>query len=139
MSLTEANTNPIFQRAPSVQAATLTDADTTVPKTLFVTASTEGALVDQISATNTSSADEILSLTLTDDATGTDYHIGDVAVPANSGTDSGVTAAFDLFTAVFVLQSGGLPMPPVGILKVSAKTGITASETITLLATGGDY
>ena len=139
MSTTTANTNPIFQRLPSVQAAVITDADTNVPVTLYTSVSTEGGLIDSISAVSTDSAAAIIQLTITDNAVGTDYAIGEVTVPANSGTD-GTTPAFNLLSALLVLQeSGGRTIPPSGILKVNAKATITAATQITFVANGGDY
>ena len=141
MSLTVANTNPIFQRAPSVQGVTLTDADTTVPVVLFTSTSTEGSLIDQISVINTDAVDVILQLTITDDAASGDYPLGEVAVPAFAGTNGGVTPSFNILdsTALVLQEGGGRTVPANGTLKVNAKATLTVSESITLVANGGDY
>jgi len=138
MTTATANTNPIFQHQPSIQAATITDADTTVPVTLY-TAGTDGGLIDSISVVSTDSASVVIQLTITDDAGGVDYALGEVTVPANSG-NTGTSSSFNLLSSLLVLQeAGGRTIPPSGILKVNAKATITAAAQITFVANGGDY
>ena len=138
MAITEANPRPIFQNKPSVQAAIITDVETTIPVTLYTSSSSEGGLIDSISVVSTDTVDQIVQLTLTDNS-GTDYAIGEAIVPALSGSD-GVVVAFNLLSKELVLQAdGGRTVPPNGILKVNAKTTITVAASLTFVANGGDY
>lgn len=134
-----ANVDPIFQKNPSLSGVILNNASGTTLSTLF-NAGSEGALIDNISATNTSTTiDTVITLTFNDGTT--DFDIGEVNVPAGSGTD-GATPATNLLdeTQLPYLQAGGgLPLGANQLLKVNAKVTIAGSDTIDIVAYGGDY
>ena len=133
------NTNPIFQSGPSNGApATIVNADGTVEKTIY-TAGVNGALVDSVFVTSDDPSSVVLSVFVNDGATS--YLIGAINVPALSGTN-GMTAGINLLSLgdIPALQAGGgLALAPTYKLNVAAQSSVTATNTVTLVAAGGEY
>ncbi len=81
----------------------------------------------------------ILVVTVNDGTT--DLPVGELSIPAGSGTD-GTSPSVNLLVEVampFFQAGGGLPLGKGGILKVNAKVTITAAKTVTIVGFGGDY
>jgi len=136
--LTTANTKPIFQKNPSPAPLILTDADTTVVTSLYL-AGDVGALIDSIGVTSTDTADILLQIFITD--TLIDYKIGEVTVPAGSGTDGALPSINLLNTTAlpFLQAGGGLPLGAAQELKVACTVDMTAATACHVVAYGGDY
>lgn len=134
-----ANNKPIFQAKPKTVCTSFTDADTTVAKALYTAGSVDGGLIDNVSVISDDTSAVILVVTVNDGTT--DCQVGEVTIPIGAGTD-GTTPAVNLLdsTALPFLQAGGgLPLGISGVLKVNAKTTITAAKQVDIVAYGGDY
>lgn len=138
MGATTGNVQPIFQKAPKLDVLELTDADTTAVTTL-VTPGADGALIDNIAVTSDDTAAIILEVFINDGVD--DIQIGEVTIPAGSGTD-GALPAINLLDATalpFLQAAGGLPLAATYLLRVACKTTMTAAKVCHLVAFGGDY
>lgn len=133
-----ANTTPKFQDGPKVAGQTIENADSTNLKTLF-TAGADGALIDNIAVISDDTSAVIITITLNDGTT--DFGIGELSIPAGAGTD-GSTAAENLLDALklpYLQAGGGITLGSNHVLKVNAKSAVTATKKVTLVAFGGDY
>lgn len=123
-------------------AVSFTSADTTTLKTVF-TASANDSDVKALLAASTDSA--AINLQIYISRGGTDYQIGCVNIPANSGTN-GVANAVDLLNGTNI---PGLLVDSAGKLYLALKTGdtlrvaclatMTAAKTLWVTAIGQDY
>lgn len=127
-----------FQDVISTSGIIFDSTDTTTKK-ILVTAGTDGTLIDNISATSDDTVDIIAVLTL-NDAT-TDFQIGEVTIPAGSGTDGTLPSVnlLDSTKLPFLQARGGLPLETLWTLKINAKVTMTAAKTLAIVAYGGDY
>ena len=133
-----ANIAPIFPFVIQTSAITLVNADETTEKTL-VTAGTEGTRVDTIAITSTDSASVVLTVKVYDGTTS--YAVGEITVPAGSGTN-GVAPAIKGLSAAFIPwldASGSLFLKAGWSLRIAAKADITLDKIVTLVAFSGDY
>jgi hypothetical protein len=133
-----ANTTPIFPLTIQNSAVAVLPADTTTEKTL-VTAGSFGTRIDAISVTSTDTAAQTFKVLLNDGATS--YQVGEVVVPATSGTD-GITLAVKALNTPFLPwldSSGSLFLKNGWKLNVACKATVTTAKQITWVAFAGDY
>lgn len=134
-----ANQEPIFQTKPKTVCTVMNNASGTALQTLYTAGATDGSLLDNVAVTSDDTSAVILVVTVNDGST--DCKVGEVTIPIGAGTD-GTTPAVNLFntTALPFLQTGGgLPLGVSGVLKVNAKSSITSTKIVNLVAFGGDY
>ena len=134
------SSNPNFVSTVRTAAASIANADGTAFKTLLA-AGASGSRVDAASITNSDAANAYVVQVAIKLGT-TDYVIGEVAVPAGAGTNG--TAL-----AVSLLDSTSLPalantlnvqfLAAGAELRVRAKSVVSGSNTLAIVATGGDY
>lgn len=117
-------------------------ADTTTLKTLF-TAGSNDSVVKAINVQSTDTAAKIVNLYVNDGTT--DFLIGAVNIPLNSG-NTGAVAAIDLLGGTLMpslpYDANGkriLPLPAGDSLKVSVQATVTASREITVICMAEDY
>ena len=79
------NTIAVFENGAVNEPLSMVNGDSTTEKTVF-TAPAEGCTLKMLSIASTSSADELLKVSLNNGATS--YIIGQVPVPLTAGTDS---------------------------------------------------
>ena len=133
------NKDPIFLNSVVTKNKQIDNADGTTGFIVF-TAGADGGAVTRLSATTTDTSAVIVKLTISD---GTDsVDVGEVTVPAGSGTD-GSTPTKNLLDAVALaglLQAdGSLIMGPSATLTVAAKAAVTAAKVLDITAQGGQY
>lgn len=132
--------NPIFVSGPRTVVASIANADSTTFKDLFA-AGSSGSRVDLCSIAN-SDASNAYTVQVAIRMGSTDYVLGEVAVPAGSGTngsaksvnlldDTNIPALANTLEVLF-LESGAT-------LRVKSKTAVSGSNTLQFIATGGDY
>lgn len=133
-----ANTSPIFPLVVQTSAATIVNADGTAEKAL-VTAGANGTRIDAVSITSTDSAAVTLAVRVNDGTTS--YAVGEIAVPAGSGTNGSAPAIQGLSAGSlpWLDASGSLFLKAGWSLRVAAKAAITSTKTVTLVAFSGDY
>lgn len=133
-----ANTTPIFPLVVQTSAATIVNADGTGEKTL-VTAGANGTRIDAVSITSTDSASVTLAVKAHDGTTS--YAVGEIAVPAGSGTNGSAPAIKGLSAAYlpWIDASGSLFLKTGWSLRVAAKVAVTSGATVALVAFSGDY
>lgn len=142
MPATAGNVNPLFISKPRLEPVQILPADTTVAKALFTPGTTEGAIVTAIKVTSTDTVAQILQFSIFDGAL--DHILGEVSIPAGSGTD-GQSATVDVLDATKIKwceADGTLHFPTNAtsrVLRVRSKVAVTAGKIIDLLVSGGDY
>ncbi len=135
-----AGTTPIFPEAVETGANTFVNADGTTPKTL-ITAGADGALVYSLTATTDDTAAIEYSVYVQRDGAGTNLLLGSVSVPAASG-DAAATPAVDLLDPSKIKGldgDGNLILGGTDVLKVAARTAVTAAKTTYVVGTYGDF
>lgn len=133
------NINPVFTKTPDAEGVKFENSDGTSYQTLK-TGATDGSLVLSISATTDEASDVKINLRLTSGANV--VNIGDVNIPANSGTDGGTTPPVNLLNSTLLpyLQSdGSLILGNGDVLEAAMKTAVTASKFVDLAVFSGDY
>lgn len=133
---------PFYAQGYKHASVKIQPGDTTTLKTLW-TAGAQGSKIVALFATSDDSANEDVQAWLNDGTI--DSLLGTKQVLANSGFTNAV-AATNLFDGVALpwlpIDRDGqryLFIKPSGILKVNAKTTITAAKTLYLNAIGADY
>lgn len=133
------NKDPIFLNTVATANVSIANADGTTDQDIF-TAGADGGAVTNLSATTTDTSAVIAVLKVNDGST--DIVIGEVSVPAGSGTD-GSSPTVNLLSATAlpgVLQAdGSLALGANAILSVAAKSAVTAAKTFDVMAVGGSY
>jgi hypothetical protein len=131
-----------FTQNVKFAATTIEPADTSTLKTLF-TAGTDDSVVKAIQVTNSDTAARIVGLYVNNGST--DFLIGHVNIPANSGVN-GTAAAVDLLGGTLMpalpYDANGkrvLPMPAGFILKVNTTTTVAATRVVTVSCMAEDY
>lgn len=134
---------PIFPQTVKQGAVQILPADTTSLKTIY-TGATDGSRVDNILITSTDTSAKDVQLVVT--ISGTDYVLGTISVPANSGfTNSVVTlnmlAHANMTSALNADNNGNkfLFLASGSILKIKALTTVTAAKAINVVAQIGDF
>lgn len=133
-----ANTTPIFPLTVQTSAAAIVNADGTGEKTL-VTAGANGTRIDAVSITSTDTAAVTLTVLVHDGTTS--YAVGEIAVPAGSGTNGSAPAIKGL-SAEFLPwldASGSLFLKTGWSLRVAAKAAVMSARTVAVVAFSGDY
>lgn len=133
-----ANTSPIFPLVVQTSAIAIVNADGTGEKAL-VTAGANGTRVDTVSITSTDTATVTLTVILHDGTT--PYAVGEIAVPAGSGTNGSAPAIKGLSAEglPWLDTSGSIFLKSGWSLRVAAKAAVTSAKTVTLVAFSGDY
>lgn len=123
-------------------AAQIEPADTSTLKTLF-TAGTNDSVVKAIQVASTDTAARVVGLYVNDGTT--DFLLGHVNIPVNSGLN-GTVAAVDLLGGTLMpalpYDANGkriLPLPAGYILKVNTTTTVTAARVVTVTCMAEDY
>lgn len=131
---------PIFTLSVETAVQDIVNADSTTPQTL-VTAGANGARVVAVTATTDDTAAIDYSLYLQRGGAGTNFLLGTVSVPAGAGNTSSV-AAVDLLDPAKIKGldlDGTLILGGTDVLKVAARTAVTAAKTTYVVAAYGDY
>lgn len=135
-----AATSPIFTTSVETAVQDIVNADGTTPQTL-VTAGANGARVVAVTATTDDTAAIDFSLYVQRDGAGTNFLLGTVSVPAGAGNTSAV-AAVDLLDPAKIKGldlDGTLILGGTDVLKVAARTAVTAAKTTYIVGLYGDY
>lgn len=120
----------------------LQNADGTSFKSIGVAPPTDGSRVKALHITSDDTAAQVLQFCVT--IGGVDYILGEISVPAGSGTNGSAVAVSGLnATQMPALQTDGisvwLDLANGSNLKVKSKTAVTAAKTINVLAEVGDF
>lgn len=127
-------TGPIFELEPKVWSITLTNADTTVQKTMGAVGA-NGARIDSIRCCTDDTSAVNLKFFLSNGET--DFYLGVVSVPSNSGyTTIPIVEAVNTLSYSNLLY---LIVPAGWTLKVGCVATMTAAKTTTVTAIGGNY
>lgn len=134
---------PIFTQVIGAGFAQIAPADTTSLKTLY-TAGAQGSRIDNILVTSTDTANKDLQFVIT--YSGTDYVIGTLQIPLNSGFTNSVPIVsvfkhsnFAAFLGTDANGNQNLFLPIGAVLKVKALTAVTAAKVISVVCQGGDF
>lgn len=134
---------PIFPQTVKQGAVQILPADTTSLKTIY-TAPANGSRVDNILITSTDTSSKDIQLVVT--ISSTDYVLGTIAVPANSGFTNSVVSlnmlAHSNLTSALNSDNNGnkyLFLASGSILKIKALTTVTAAKAINVVAQIGDF
>lgn len=135
-----AATTPIFPEAVETAVQDIVNADGTTPQTL-VTAGADGCLVYSVNVATDDTAAIEYSLYVQRDGAGTNFLLGTKNVPAGSG-NANATPPIDLLDPAFCKGldgDGNLILGGADVLKVAARTAVTAAKTTYVVATYGDF
>jgi len=133
---------PVFPQTIKTNVAQILPADTTSLKTL-VTPGANGTRVDSIIVSSTDTSAKDLQFVITVSAT--DYVVGTLSIPANSGFTNAVPLvsvfAHSQFIAFNTDVNGNKHMYLANgaVLKVKALTTVTAAKAISVVAQCGDF
>lgn len=133
---------PVFPQTIKTNVAQILPADTTSLKTL-VTPGANGTRVDNIIVSSTDTSAKDLQFVITVSAT--DYVVGTLSIPANSGFTNAVPLvsvfAHSQFIAFNTDVNGNKHMYLANgaVLKVKALTTVTAAKAISVVAQCGDF
>jgi len=130
----------IFYQTSNVGVVQILPADTTSYKTLL-TAGASGSVVTNISVHSTDTSAKDVTLTVT--VSGTDYPIGIVSIPANTGNANNIASLNFLeqtnITSAFNRDVNGnkyLELPSNATLRVKVGTTVTTAKAISFRAEG---
>jgi hypothetical protein len=132
--------SPAFVTTPKNPAVAFANADATAFKTLM-TAGASGSRLDSLIGTSTDTVANVLQLAVTKSAV--DYVIGEVAIPANAGTN-GVVKSVAVLNATDIpglayTEGGALYLESGSVLKGRMKTAVAGVLAVQLMGFGGDY
>lgn len=134
------STTPAFISAPKSPATQVVNATGTVYVTLM-TAGANGSRVDAGFITNSDASNAYVAV-IAVRVGSTDFPIGEVPVAAGAGTN-GTTKAVSLLNTTdlpgLTNTDGVLYLGASCELRVKAKTLVSGANTLTFVATGGDY
>lgn len=138
MTTQSTNKSPIFPVDTANPAVLIAVATGTTVQQIF-TASTDGGVVTELSATNADTSNAaIIQISLNDGVSS--FLVGEISVPANSGTDGGTTTSHNLFDAALlpILDAdGAFILEASHTLEVNAKVAVLAD--VTIVGVGGNY
>jgi len=133
---------PIFIQTPQSFGVQIQNSDSTNKKTIY-TAGANGSVIESLFVTSTDTADEDVILYVNDGTT--DFQIGRIKVPLNSGNTNAVPT-LDLMRhsqlPFFESDNAGnrvLKLKASHILKVAAAAAITSGKFLNFFGTGGDF
>lgn len=138
MTTAATNKDPIFLVDTKNPLVEIDNSDGTTVQQIF-TAGADGGAITELAATSTDTAAVIVVIGINNGTTS--FTIGEVSVPAGSGTD-GTTAAKNLLdtTALQILDAdGSLILEGTFILEVNAKSAVTATKTVDIAGVAGNY
>lgn len=133
--------NPLFVGTIKTPVAQIQNSDGTNAVTFF-TAGVSGSKLEAIAATSTDTSAVVVQAIIT--VSSVDYVVGEINIPAGSGTN-GTSEAVDVLNVTdlpwltgdgvnqCLLLASGVP------LKFKAKTTVTAGKIIQLFGQGGDF
>ncbi|HET8870414.1 MAG TPA: hypothetical protein VFM48_08215 [Aquabacterium sp.] len=132
---------PQFIATVKTPTLSIANADGTTFKNLY-TAGTSGGRIDAVSIAN-SDVSNAYTVQFAVSKSGVDYPIGEVAVPAGSGTN-GTALAVSALSSVFmpfldVTESNALFLESGVILRAKVKSTVAGANTLSLVGFGGDY
>lgn len=138
-----------FTQNLKMGSTTIQPGDTTTSKVVY-TAGANDTIVKCLQAVSDDTATQYIKLFVNiGGSAGSDTYLGNMVIPAASGTTSSgttPTAAVDLLSSVVFVglpyDATGkrvLPLPAGSILKVATTTTITTGKTITVTAIAEDY
>lgn len=133
------NKNPIFLNSVSQDSSQIDNAAGTTPVTVFTAGGDGGAITNIIATTTDTSA--VTLVVSVDDGTTTNV-IGEILVPAGSGTDGSSVSVnvLDPIKLAGALQAdGSLLMGPTASLDIGAKSAVTAATIVSIVTIGGSY
>lgn len=133
------NVQPVYVRIPNAEGVKFENADGTNYKVLK-TGAANGSLATSISATTNEATAVAINLRLTSGSN--TVNLGDVNIPANSGTDGGTTPPVNLLNKTLLpyLQSdGSLILGENDVLEAGMKVAVTGSNFVDLGIFTGDY
>lgn len=134
------SSSPNFVATARTTAVSIANADGTTFKTLLA-AGAAGSRVDAVSLTNSDSANAY-TVQVAIKLGAADYVIGEVPVPAGAGTNGAAPAVSLLDSAYLPALANTLNVQFLGAgaeLRVRAKSLVSGSNTLAIVATGGDY
>jgi hypothetical protein len=133
------NKRPIFINTVVSTVIEIDNADGTAVQTVLA-GGTDGSGVTNLTATTTDTSAVIAVLTMTDGST--TNVLGEVNVPAGSGTD-GASPAVNLLEALDIpgafQADGSILVGANATLQVNAKSAVTAAKVLSVTAAGGSY
>lgn len=135
-----ANTNPAFPKGPRTEGVTIVNADGTAFEDCVV-AGAEGTRIDQLIVTTDETVANVLQFAIKKGA-GADMPIGEVDVPAGSGTAGTGSPTVNVLEAFgpWLDSRGCLFLGPTAVLRVRAKTAVAAAKTTNVIAAAtGDF
>lgn len=124
---------PVFPATPAMYGAKFQNADGTALKDLF-TSPDGGMMLGVLRAASDDTAGVVLQFAV--QLSGTDYVLGEVQIPAGSGTNS-TTGWVDLLDSLNLGEAMNLPAG--AKLRAKAKTAVTAAKVIDIVAEGGQF
>lgn len=133
---------PVFPQTIQSVATKFVPADTTTLKTIF-TPGANGSLINRIwiTSTDTSARDFQLYVTIS----GTDYILGTLSIPANSGNTNAVpqVGVFESsqFPNMFLDNNGNkiMRLASGSVLKAKMLSSITSAKEVSVFIQGGDF
>jgi hypothetical protein len=132
--------SPAFIASPKNPAVAFANADATAYKTLM-TAGSSGSRLDSLIASSTDTVANVMQLAVTKSAV--DYVIGEVAIPANAGTNGTVKSVAVLnptdIPGLAYTEGGALYLESGVVLKARMKTAVAGAFGVQLLGVGGDF
>jgi len=133
------NKDPIFLETTFTKCVQILPADTTDKKIIY-TAGADGGAVTQLSASTDDTSQVIAEISVSDGTT--EVKLGEVVIPAGSGTDGSSPSKnlLDVAAMPGSLQAdGSLLLGPAAVLSVNAKATITAAKVFDIVGHGGSY
>lgn len=133
--------SPSFISAPKNPTASFANADSTNFKSVY-TAGASGTRIDSLIASNSDTTNAYM-LQIALQKSGVDYVIGEVNLPAGSGTNGSQKSVAVLNTTdipgLTYTESGALYLETGVILRARVKTTVAGANTVQLSGFGGDY
>jgi hypothetical protein len=134
------SSSPSFIASPKNPAVAFGNADGTTFKTLM-TAGSSGSRLDTLIATSYDAVANVMQLAITKSSV--DYPLGEVAIPANAGTNSSVKSVACLnatdIPGLAYTENGALYLESGVTLKARMKTAVAGAFTVQLIGIGGDF
>jgi len=133
-----ANKDPIFLLSTLNPLIIINNATGTALQTIL-TAGTDGGALTELTATSTDTAVIIVELHINNGTISS--KIGEVSIPAGSGTN-GTLPAIDLLAAAtlpIVNSDGAVILQGTFLFQVNAKVAITAATELHITGVGGNY
>lgn len=132
--------SPAFIASPKNPAVAFANADGTSFK-ILMTAAASGSRLDSLIASSTDTVANVMQLAVS--KSGVDYVIGEVAIPANAGTNGTVKSVAVLnstdIPGLGYTEAGALYLENGSVLKARMKTAVAGAFGVQLLGLGGDY